>query len=68
MQVKPAIYQDKSQTVEARISDLLKHMSLAEKIGQMTQVEKNSITPDDAKAHCIGVWHYPSLAERKNVR
>lgn len=54
MQVKQAIYQDKSQTVEARVSDLLKRMSLAEKIGQMTQVEKNSITPDDAKVYCIG--------------
>lgn len=33
---------------------LLGQMTLAEKIGQMTQVEKNSITPGDVRDHAIG--------------
>ena len=33
-----AIYQDPSQPIEARVSDLLAQMSLAEKIGQMMQL------------------------------
>lgn len=40
--------------VESRIDALLAQMTLAEKIGQMTQVEKNSITPEDVTAYCIG--------------
>jgi beta-glucosidase len=34
--------------------ELLGHMTLREKIGQMTQVEKGSITPDGVAAHAIG--------------
>ncbi len=41
-------------TVEARVSDLLSQMTLAEKIGQMTQIEKNSITPDTVAEFGIG--------------
>ncbi len=33
---------------------LLEQLTLAEKIGQMTQVEKYSITPDEVAAHGIG--------------
>jgi beta-glucosidase len=40
--------------VEARVEDLLGRMTLAEKIGQMTQVEKNSITPAEVKLFGIG--------------
>jgi beta-glucosidase len=36
------------------IRDLLERMTLREKIGQMTQVEKNSIRPGDIREHCIG--------------
>ncbi|CAK0771974.1 beta-glucosidase [Gammaproteobacteria bacterium] len=39
---------------EYRIEILLSQMTLAEKIGQMTQVEKNSITPDDVTCYAIG--------------
>jgi beta-glucosidase len=39
---------------EERAADLLARMTLAEKIGQMTQVEKNSIRPDDVYARGIG--------------
>ncbi len=36
------------------IEQLLAQMTLAEKIGQMTQVEKYSISPDDVAEHGIG--------------
>jgi beta-glucosidase len=40
-------YMDAAAPVEARVEDLLRRMTLAEKIGQVTQVEKNSIDPAD---------------------
>lgn len=48
------IYTDSSQPVEARVEDLLKRMTLDEKIGQMTQVEKGSIIPGDVSKYFIG--------------
>jgi beta-glucosidase len=41
-------------TVAARVEELLNRMTLAEKIGQMTLVEKNSIEPEDIAALGIG--------------
>ena len=40
-------YMNPNLPPEARAADLLPRLTLAEKIGQMTQVEKNSIDPDD---------------------
>ena len=40
--------------IEERIDDLLNQMTLLEKIGQMTQVEKNSIAVADIKRLGIG--------------
>ncbi|HEX5808044.1 MAG TPA: glycoside hydrolase family 3 protein [Anaerolineales bacterium] len=48
------VYTDPSQPVEARVEDLLARMTLDEKIGQMTQVEKNSIKPGDITKYFIG--------------
>jgi len=48
------IYTDSSQPIEARVEDLLKRMSLEEKIGQMTQVERFSIQPGDITKYYIG--------------
>ena len=48
------IYKNPSASPEARAADLLARMTLAEKIGQMTQVEKNSIQPADVTAKFIG--------------
>lgn len=48
------IYPDASVPVDQRVADLLSRMSLAEKIGQMTLVEKNSIKPDDISKLYIG--------------
>ena len=48
------IYTDPSQPVDVRVEDLLKRMTLDEKIGQMTQVEKNSLGPGDIARYYIG--------------
>ncbi|HEU0291495.1 MAG TPA: glycoside hydrolase family 3 N-terminal domain-containing protein [Anaerolineales bacterium] len=40
--------------IDARVEDLLDQMTLEEKIGQMTQVEKNSIGPGDITKYFIG--------------
>jgi beta-glucosidase len=48
------LYTDPSQPLETRVEDLLKRMTLDEKIGQMTQVEKNSIKPGDISNYFIG--------------
>lgn len=48
------LYLDASQPVETRVEDLLARMSLDEKIGQMTQVEKNSIRSGDITRYYIG--------------
>jgi beta-glucosidase len=45
---------DSSQPIDTRVEDLLKQMTLDEKIGQMTQVEKNSIRPGDITKYFIG--------------
>ncbi len=52
--VGEALYKDPSQPVEARVNDLLPRMTLQEKIGQITQVEKNSIKPEDITRMFIG--------------
>jgi len=49
-----APYKNASLPVEQRVNDLLARMTLAEKIGQMTQVEKNSIKLTDIDGLFIG--------------
>ena len=48
------VYTDASLPVEARVADLLARMTLQEKIGQMTLVEKFSLTPEVVTEHFIG--------------
>lgn len=48
------LYTDASQPIAVRVEDLLSRMTLEEKIGQMTQVEKNSIAPEDVTKYFIG--------------
>jgi beta-glucosidase len=48
------VYLDPSRPVEARVEDLLGRMTLDEKIGQMTQAENNSITPEGVASFLIG--------------
>ena len=40
------IYRDPNQPIESRIRDLLSRMTLKEKVGQMTQIERRVATPD----------------------
>ena len=48
------IYKDPVALVARRVEDLLARMTLEEKIGQMTQVEKNSLTPEIVRRFFIG--------------
>lgn len=45
---------DQNNLIESRIDALLTQMTLGEKIGQMTQVSKTSITPEEVAALGIG--------------
>ncbi|NJR12965.1 hypothetical protein HC776_03735, partial [bacterium] len=49
-----APYRDASLPTEERVEDLLSRMSLEEKIGQMTLLEKNSIQPEQVTEMFIG--------------
>jgi beta-glucosidase len=50
----PVMDRETSQSAEKQIEELLARMTLEEKIGQMTQVEKNSIKPGDITKYYIG--------------
>ncbi len=52
--VASATYLDASLPTEERVEDLLGRMTVQDKIGQMTQVEKNSILPQDIAYLGIG--------------
>ncbi|KAF8398040.1 hypothetical protein HHK36_016966 [Tetracentron sinense] len=47
-------YKDPKLPVGARIKDLMKRMTLAEKIGQMVQIERVNLTADVMKNYFIG--------------
>ncbi len=51
-QVKSAIAQDPA--IESRVQAILSKMTLAQKIGQMTQPEIKTITPDQVRQYYIG--------------
>jgi beta-glucosidase len=48
------IYKNPSASIPARVADLLGRMTVDEKIGQMAQIEKNSLTPEVVKQYFIG--------------
>lgn len=52
--VDKVLYTDASQPVEVRVEDLLKRMTLDEKIGQMTQVEKGSLKTGHITQYTLG--------------
>ena len=47
-------YKDPQLPIQERVKDLLARMTLAEKIGQMTQIEKYSVTADEVTRRTIG--------------
>ena len=54
METTLPFFRDPSQSTDARIHDLLSQMTLAEKVGQMTQIENLSIAPQDVTDYLIG--------------
>ncbi|XVF05374.1 hypothetical protein REPUB_Repub05bG0166500 [Reevesia pubescens] len=48
------IYKNPNATIEDRVKDLLSRMTLQEKIGQMTQIERRVATPSVLKGLSIG--------------
>jgi beta-glucosidase len=53
-----AKYKDPKQPVSVRVKDLLSRMTLAEKIGQMTQIERENATADALAKYFIGMPDY----------
>ena len=51
-QLKSAIAPDPA--LEARVAAIVKGMTLAQKVGQMTQAEIKAITPDDVRTYYLG--------------
>lgn len=52
-------YKDPNQPVNMRVKDLLSRMTLDEKIGQMTQIDRSVATVDIMKTFSIGklcIW------------
>ncbi|KAK3408348.1 hypothetical protein EUGRSUZ_J00604 [Eucalyptus grandis] len=49
-----ARYKDPSQPIPTRIRDLMRRMTLQEKIGQMTQVDYSVVTPEVLRDYSIG--------------
>ncbi|KAK9058744.1 hypothetical protein SSX86_023586 [Deinandra increscens subsp. villosa] len=47
-------YKDPKQRLSVRLNDLMKRMTLEEKIGQMTQIERSVASNEDIKKHLIG--------------
>ncbi|XP_010535769.1 PREDICTED: uncharacterized protein LOC104810969 [Tarenaya hassleriana] len=52
--LKYAKYKDLKQPLGARIKDLMKRMTLEEKIGQMVQIERSVATPEAMKKYFVG--------------
>lgn len=48
------LYLDADAPIDARVDDLLERMTLEEKIGQMTLIEKNSVDPETAGELLLG--------------
>ncbi|GAB2285660.1 hypothetical protein Dimus_020101 [Dionaea muscipula] len=49
-----AKYKDPKQPIHIRISDLMKRMTLEEKVGQMVQLDRTAATPQIMKEYSIG--------------
>ena len=47
-------YKDPNQPLNVRIKDLMNRMTLEEKIGQMTQIDRSVATPEILQKYFIG--------------
>lgn len=52
------IYKDSNRPLNRRIKDLMSRMSLEEKIGQMTQIERSVASAEVMKKYYIGIYKY----------
>uniref|UniRef100_A0A3Q7J0Q3 Uncharacterized protein n=1 Tax=Solanum lycopersicum TaxID=4081 RepID=A0A3Q7J0Q3_SOLLC len=48
------LYKDPNKPINARIKDLMSRMTLSEKVGQMSQLERRNMTTDIVKNYAIG--------------
>jgi beta-glucosidase len=48
------LYKDSNQPVALRVKDLMSRMTLAEKIGQMTQIERTVANASDIEQYLVG--------------
>lgn len=55
------IYKNRNEPVEARIEDLISRMTVEEKIGQMTQIDRSVATPSVVREFFIGRSLFLSL-------
>src|SRR5512140_2639657 len=53
-------YLDAHQPVQARVSDLLGRLTLAEKIGQMVQIEQSNVTDTTSACTSQGGFNVPN--------
>lgn len=53
------LYKDPNAPIEARVKDLLSRMTLQEKLGQMTQIERAVATPSVLRDLSIGLVQFP---------
>lgn len=58
------VYRNPSEPIEARVRDLVSRMTLKEKIGQMSQIERSVATPSAIRDFSIGtplsLFHLPT--------
>ncbi|XP_008785418.1 beta-glucosidase BoGH3B-like [Phoenix dactylifera] len=67
-EVEVLVYKDPKQPVEARVRDLLSRMTLAEKAGQMAQIERSVASPAALTGRSIGsVLNAGGSAPRKRA-
>lgn len=57
------VYKNPKESVEDRIQDLLKRMTVEEKIGQMTQIHRGVCSAAVIKDFSIGDFQLPSIRE-----
>ncbi len=65
------IYKDKNADIDARADDLLKRMTIEEKIGQMLQVSYNAVSPEEYeefKTLGIGSFLHALGSEAEDIR
>ncbi len=60
-------YMNRHLPVQARVNDLLRRMTLAEKIGQMVQIEATQVTDTSNKCTSTGGFNMPNPVCEQNI-